>query len=262
MKYVLFFLIFFLATINTDGQIANGSFENGSNPDLSDWSWTCGALSANTAPPGGGNWCMFVEGGNTQSCFPGYAYQKIPGVSNGQSYILSGWAYAQSNPPVGQHVGLYFGKINNGNISLQSGDTTFSTSWTQLIVQSSFNLGAGDTAAVILFGGLVGGPAQAFGFFDLISLQTVTSITEVQQNNILTLSPNPVSHQVSLYSQNYLNNASMKIIDVYGRTVEQKNNISGHSLVLSCNNFPNGIYIITLEDDSKNFLLRRMMVSH
>ena len=111
--FLITLTVSFILTV-VRGQVLNGSFENGSNSDLSNWKWTCLAQSYNNAPTGGGNWCIKVWGGNTQGCFPGYAYQKLPTITNGQTFILSGWAYAQTAPP----IGLYFGKINNGTIEI------------------------------------------------------------------------------------------------------------------------------------------------
>ena len=127
----LFILTVFLSFITARGQVLNGSFENGSSSDLSNWKWTCNAISFNNAPVGGGNWCIKVDGGNWQGCYPGYAYQKIPTITNGQTFLLSGWALA----PIEPSVGLYFGKINSGIITLQAGVITNSTSWTQLSIQ-------------------------------------------------------------------------------------------------------------------------------
>jgi len=122
MKNLFYSLLVIFGSITCQGQIINGNFENNSNSDLSGWDWTCNASSFNDAPEGGDNWCIQVNGGNTQGCFPGYSYQRIPTITNGQTFVLSAWAYAQASPP----VGIYFGKINNGTISLQAGDTTSS----------------------------------------------------------------------------------------------------------------------------------------
>ena len=68
----LFFLFTVLLTYSTvSGQIVNGDFEDGLNPDLSNWEWSCFAEPDSSTPPGGGYWSMKVWGGNTQGCFPG-----------------------------------------------------------------------------------------------------------------------------------------------------------------------------------------------
>jgi hypothetical protein len=247
MKQLLYILTMSLGFTTAQGQILNGSFENGSNSDLTYWKWTCLAQSYNSAPPDGGNWCIKVYGGNTQGCYPGYAYQKIPTITNGQTFVLSGWAFAQSSPP----IGLYFGKINNGAITLQAGETTNSTSWTQLNIQSSFSLSTGDTALVVLYGGLAGGPVQGYGYFDSIDLQQVTGVNSLEQKQSVKFFPNPFNNQTTLHSDNQLHNATLTVDNCFGQTVKQIKNISGQTVVLFRDNLASGLYFVRLTQDNK-----------
>ena len=64
MKQILCILTVYPSFITVNGQIKDGSFENGSNSDLSNWEWTCGAIPFNNAPTEGGNWCIKVLGGS------------------------------------------------------------------------------------------------------------------------------------------------------------------------------------------------------
>ncbi|MCB0705191.1 MAG: T9SS type A sorting domain-containing protein [Saprospiraceae bacterium] len=244
MKIILL-VISLLVSPAAYSQVLNGSFENGSASDLSFWEWTCGADSLNIAPPGGGNWCIRVSGGNFKSCFPSYTYQKIPLITSGQTYLLSGWAYAESSPT----AGIYFGVINNGIISLQAGDTTSSAEWSQLSVESDFALAAGDTAVVVLFSGTTGGPLQGYGYFDLIDLQLVTSINSKERKQSLTISPNPFSTQTTFYSNNILKEATLTICNSYGQTIKQVKNISGQIISFNRDNLPSGLYLIQLAED-------------
>jgi hypothetical protein len=257
MKQLLSILTISLSYMTAQGQILNGSFENASNADLSNWEWTCGAISFNNAPAGGGNWCIKVSGGNTQGCFPGYAYQKIPAITNGQTYILSGWAFAQTSPP----IGLYFGKMNNGTITLQAGDTTYSTSWTQLSTQTSFSLSPGDTALVVLYGGLAGGPVQGYGYFDLINLQQVTGINSPEQKQLINIFPNPFNNQTTLQTSNLLHNATLTVDNICGHTVKQIKNISGHTIVLSRDNLASGLYFVQLKEESKVIVTNKIVIT-
>lgn len=258
-KYILLGALFFFFT-TSNAQVVNGSFENASGPDISNWSWTCAAVLANTAPPSGGNWSLFVEGGNTQGCFPGYAYQKIPGIISGQAYILSGWAQASSPQMTGHHVGIYFGTINNGSITLQDGDTTSATSWTPLSVQSSYTLNAGDTAVVVLFGGLVGGPLQANGIFDLIELQLHTGIDELETESSILLFPNPAVSQVVLQSDKYLFNAKCSLFDVYGKRVKEINAINGKLYTFSVSKLAAGMYSLYLTRDTERIANKKLVI--
>ena len=154
---VLFLIVLFLL-INPFplfSQIVNGSFENTSGPTLSGWDWTCEAESFQNAPPDGGNWCIKVLAGTSQGiCLHGLAYQKIFGVVSGKNYELAGWAYADNTT-----AGVFFGSINNGEITYYSGGTVSVTDWTRISIESTFKLNEGDTAIVILHSGItVGAP--------------------------------------------------------------------------------------------------------
>jgi hypothetical protein len=245
MKTLFLFLSVMFPCL-TFSQVLNGSFENGSLPDLSHWEWTCGADTASDAPPGGGNWCINVQAGNTQSCNPGYAYQKFTYINSIPSFILSAWAYAQSSP----EVGIYFGRMNNGTITLQAGTLTSSTSWTHLSVLSNFVLSTGDAAVVVLFGGLTGGPIQGSGYFDLVSLQVVTAVDANQQIHSLHIAPNPFSTETTIYADHILKNATLTLFNSLGQAIKQIKNISGQTIMLSRDNLPAGLYNLSLTEDN------------
>jgi hypothetical protein len=257
MKQILFTLTVFLSYNAVNGQISNGGFENGSNPDLSNWEWTCFAEPDSSTPPGGGNWSIKVWGGNTQGCFPGYSYQKIPTITNGQTFLLTGWAFAQTAPP----VGLYLGKINSGVITLQSGDTTSSISWTELSLQSTFSLSSGDTAIVVLHGGLAGGPIQGYGYFDLINLQQVTEINSLEQKQSVKLYPNPFNNQTTLRTDKNLHTATLIMNNIFGQTVKQMENINGQTIILERDNLSSGLYFIYLSENTKMIATKKLIIT-
>ena len=258
MKLVFFILTIFLGSNTVIGQILNGGFENGLNPDLTNWEWTCFAESDSNTPPDGSNWSIKVWGGNTQGCFPGYSYQKMPSITNGQTFLLTGWAFAQTAPP----VGLYLGKINSGVITLQSGDTTSSISWTQLSLQSTFSLSLGDTAIVVLHGGLAGGPVQGYGYFDLINLEQVTGINALEQIQSLKLYPNPFNHQTTLRTDKNLHNATLTMNNVFGQTVKQIENINGQTIILERDNLSSGLYFIHLSENNKIIAKKNLIITN
>jgi len=246
MKYLLLILSSIIS-YTSFSQVLNGSFETDSIPDLSHWEWICGAQSFNNAPSTGGYWSIKVNGGSTQGCLPGYAYQKITSITYGQSFILSGWAYAETSPT----VGIYFGKINNGVITTQTGVTTSANSWTQLNIQSSFILATGDTAVVVLNGGLVGGPLQGYGYFDLIDLQQVTGVSSIEQKPASRIFPSPFSTQTTLYFEINLNDANLTVYNSVGQLVKEMRNLSGHTILLQRDNLPCGLYFIKIAQDNK-----------
>jgi hypothetical protein len=257
MKQIFFTLTAFLCLSTAEAQITNGSFETGSNADLSHWEWTCLAESDSNAPFGGGNWSIKVFSGNTQGCFPGYAYQKLPAISDGQTYILYAWGYAETSA----QIGLHFGKINNGIITLHDGDSTSSTSWTQLNIQSSFSLSSGDTALVILDAGLVGGPAQGYGYFDSVNLQLVSGINSLEPSENILFYPNPFCSQTTLHTDFHLQNATLSITDIFGQQVKQIKNLSGKTFVLERDNLSPGIYLVKLIENNTVIATKKITIS-
>lgn len=254
---ILFLLAVLFTSTTVSGQIVNGDFEDGLNPDLSNWEWTCFAEPDSSTPPGGGNWSLKVWGGNTQGCFPGSSYQKITSITNGQTFQLTGWAFAQSSSP----VGLYLGKINSGVITMIAGDTTSSTSWTQLGVQSFFPLELGDTAIVLLHGGLTGGPFQGYGYFDLIHLQPATGINSLEIQQSLKLSPNPFNNQTTLSFDQPVHNASIMISNTFGQVVQRIENINNQTIVLDRDNLKRGLYIICLTENNKVIAQTKLFIA-
>jgi hypothetical protein len=258
MRNQIFFIFtVFLTYTTVSGQIVNGDFEDGLNPDLSNWEWSCFAEPDSSTPPGGGYWSMKVWGGNTQGCFPGSSYQVIPFITNGQTFQLTGWAFAQTSSP----VGLYLGKINSGVITIIAGDTTSSTSWTQLGVQSAFPLELGDTAIVLLNGGLTGGPSQGYGYFDLINLQPATGINSLELQQSLKLSPNPFNNQTTLRLDQSVRNASITISNSFGQVVRRIENINGHTIVLDRDNLKRGLYVMCLTENKKIIAQTKLFVT-
>ena len=258
MKLVLF-ITWALLALTAEAQILNGSFEKDSKGDLSFWEWTCDGQSWPGAPVGGGSWSIKVWGGNPQGCFPGFAYQKLPAAKNGQVFTLSGWAFAQ----VSSQVGIYFGAIQNGAILLQKGATTTSTSWTALSVEGSFSLAKGDTAVVVLYGGIVGGPAQGYGYFDLIDLQPLTASTDLDAQDVVTIGPNPFCQQITVRSFTGFHDASLVLYNAMGKEIHRIYAISGREYPLLLENLSEGIYTVHLTDGglSKHFRIIRQAPS-
>ncbi len=255
MKYILIALLAMFSYYSS-GQVLNGSFENNGKADLSYWEWTCGADSIKNAPPGGGNWSTKVEGGNFQGCFPGYAYQKIPSVANGQTYLLSGMAFTESSIP----VGIYFGKIKNGIITTHTGDTTSSKAWTQLSIQSNFELATGDTACVVLHGGTTTGPFQTNGYFDLINLQLVNHIASYEKETIINIYPMPFSVQTTLQTSKALIDATLTLYNSVGQQVKQVKHINGKTINLQRDYLQNGAYFVIVTQNNQFIAKEKLIV--
>ena len=255
MKHLVIILIVFIHHTTITGQILNGSFENDSSPDLINWEWRCSAESDSSTPPDGGNWSIYIPGGHLQGCFPNYAYQKIPSITNGQTFLLSGLA-------LGETAQLYFGKINSGIKTFLTGSLPASSSWTSLSVQSTFSLDLGDTAIVILSVGTTGGSNFLFGYFDLISLELVPVINFLEQDKSLKLYPNPFNNKTTLKTDKFLHNATLTLKDTFGQTVKQIRNINGQTIILKKDNLATGIYFVQLSEKNEIIASRKLIITN
>lgn len=254
MKKAIIILTVFLCSQTIDGQILNGSFENDSGPDLSKWETRCyDPESVSSAPPDGGNWSIKVLGGNFEDCFPGYAFQKLPTITNGQAFLLTGWAR-------GETAQLYIGKINNGEITLETGSDFSSNSWTQLSIQSSFSISSEDTAIVVLHMGTIGGGESLFGFFDLIKLELVPGINNPEHKKSLLLLPNPFKNQTMLKTDKVMRNAILTMKNKYGQIVKQMENIVGQTIILKRDGLSSGLYFIHLSENNKTIASEKLII--
>lgn len=82
-----------------------------------------------------------------------------------------------------------------------------------------------------------------------LTVQVTASATGITTNETginLSLSPNPAEGIVLLHSSEPLERASLKIIHLNGKTVQQIENIHGNDLTLDVSNLSTGIYFIEL----------------
>ena len=256
MKQFFFVLAIFLSYNTVHGQILNGSFENGLYPDLSNWEWPCIAESDSAAAPGGGDWGVKVPRADSW-CFGSAAYQKITTITDGQTFLLTGWAFGQAT----SQVSIHLGKINNGNITLQAGDSTTSSSWTSLSIESTISLLPGDTAIVLLNPGFGEGPSAGYGYFDLINIEQVLGLNTLEQKNSLKLYPNPCHYQTTLKSEKKLNNATLTMRNILGQTVKQMEKLNGQTVILERGNLSNGIYFIQLAENDKIIAEKKLIIT-
>jgi hypothetical protein len=160
-----------ILTSAASAQIANGSFETNGAFTLQGWEWACGEPQpVMDAPNGGGVWCASVQPGQAKGCFPSYLYQRLPNAQNGDIHTLSGWVRC-ADDDVNICLGAYisFGSVNNGSFHLEETVGTSETVWNFVSIEDTIELGAGDTALVILNSGFIGGPISPLsGLFDEI----------------------------------------------------------------------------------------------
>ncbi len=256
MKAPLLFLISFLLAANLPAQVINGSFEQNNQPSLEGWDDVCNfGTSEMDAAPGSGQYCLKMLPGQTQGCFPGYFYQVLPDVTDGQIVQISGWAKTLAASPT---VGIYLGKVQfSGTVFLMEGDTTSSLEWTSLSVQDTFSLEEGESAAVVINSGLVGGPIgpSHASFFDGITINVVNDVEEqpLPQPKVF---PNPVTGPV-LYLQDFPAIREVVVYDAVGRMVTAFSTITNEIPVANC---PPGWYVLQIQTD-RGVFTQRVLVS-
>lgn len=78
-----------------------------------------------------------------------------------------------------------------------------------------------------------------------------TSIDAVSYHSTINIFPNPSSSSATIEAKENFNDATLTILDSFGRTVLEINNISGQSLVLSSDKLANGTYFVQLKDENR-----------
>lgn len=262
MKGILFIALMLL-TIGLQAQLLNGSFEADGQPTLAHWQSFCPvAESLQEAPDGGGNWSVKVVAGNFQGCFPGYFYQTLPEITDGSVYQLKAWVRdAQGLFP----RSIFLGKINaDQEITLFAGDTTSSGNWTELQVIDTFQLSAGDTAAVILHAGQTSGPDVfgRFGQYDNVRLQLATVVNNFT-NTFIKIFPNPLQGN-TLFIE-FAQPLSIQKIILYnasGKIIFQKKQLAAKKTqVVQLPEIASGIYFLQFENDGSK-VLKKIIKAH
>ena len=261
MKNLIFTALLFSFILNfSTAQIQNPSFEENGMASLEGWlDYFCQfSSSENQAPPNGGEWCLKMQPGQTQGCFPGYFYQILPNANSEQVYQLNGWAKVDME---GTLVGIFLGRKDaEGTIHLFEGDTTSSETWTMLSVTDTIVLEPGDEAVVVMNSGLVGGPVGAShsSYFDEIELSMTTSNDEAYFKDLIFF-PNPITGK-------YLNINfdgqqervdEISVFDITGKLVFYR---QGFKDKIDVGHFEPGIYCVKLKADGYN-IVKKVIVN-
>ncbi len=200
MKHAFFFLAIILCS-SSSAQLVNGSFENEEGWDLTGWMSSCGNAFFGIGHPDHGTWSTSVPHGESNgSCYASHIVQFVPSIQDGETWTLGGWLHNMltgfSDPYIGMGMGIkhedgwweYFtsAQMNTGN-------------WTHLTVTNSFAMAPGDTAFVILDGGLVsGGGSPAWAEFDGMVLTNLSTGIASVNANASACFPNPAQDRLWL----------------------------------------------------------------
>lgn len=238
-----------LSLVTGTAQLVNGSFEQAGAPSLEGWEWTCeDPGQPNTAAPGSGSWCMTKLPGHAKGCFPNYAYQRLPGLLNGQLLSLSGWVRCSDEVVcLGGYIGL--GTLSNGMIIADDLAGSMDPAWTFISITDTVEMQAGDTTVVLLSSGFIGGPISPdAGYFDGITLELNTGLTDHQNADVASYFD--AMANVLFLSSGNSPLRTVALFDLTGRTLPYRSErINARSFRIDLSAMPTGIYFAAANTD-------------
>ncbi|MCZ2356147.1 MAG: T9SS type A sorting domain-containing protein [Bacteroidia bacterium] len=95
----------------------------------------------------------------------------------------------------------------------------------------------------------------------LITINNNTGITEENENQTFSIYPNPFSSQTILQTNKNLQNATLTIENIFGQTVSQIKNISGHTVILNRDNLATGLYFVRLMQGNKILIVKKTLIT-
>jgi Secretion system C-terminal sorting domain len=138
-------------------------------------------------------------------------------------------------------------------------DSISNVSWKR----HSFSFVAPSNSNVIAFSGDSCNVSEIYFYLDSVVLvkEAEQSLSEITNAVKFTIVPNPFSTQTVLKTENSLNNATITVDNIFGRTVKQMDNISGQSIVFERDNLPSGLYLIRIMQNSKVISTNKIVIT-
>ena len=90
--------------------------------------------------------------------------------------------------------------------------------------------------------------------------QTTLNVNEIADVNYCSIFPNPFNSVATIETQTKLNNASLKVFNIYGQTIKQIDNISGQSINLTRDWLPSGQYIVQFSESNKIIAFEKFII--
>lgn len=241
-------LLFALVYTLTRAQLVNGSFENEDGWDLTGWVSTCNNAFFGIGHPDHGNWSTSVPHGETNGpCYASDLVQLVPMIQDGSTWTLDGWLHNMltgfSDPYIGMGMGIkhedgwweYFtsAQMNTGN-------------WTHLTVTNTFTIAPGDTAFVVLSGGIVSGNGSpAWAEFDGMVLTDLSTSIASHRANTIACFPNPATDR--LWVDRSERPQRVSVIDATGREHQiERLQHNGRTLEVDVSSIPSGPYVLLM----------------
>ena len=91
--------------------------------------------------------------------------------------------------------------------------------------------------------------------------KTITGIVENDNNNIISVYPNPFSASTNITTTTALKNADLIIYDIFGQKVGSVKNISGQQITIERGNLSSGLYFVRLTEDSKVITTNKLVIT-
>ena len=136
--------------------------------------------------------------------------------------------------------------------------------------QSISSIGSYNLTGGVLIQQTIGQPYATGGYYanDLVLRPGFQQFSNLEMGLIkppakLTLNvyPNPVVQSVTIESRETIDNALIQVTDLNGRITMKENVADLRKHVINCNEWPNGIYFITLYDKNKNIFSSKIIKS-
>lgn len=85
-------------------------------------------------------------------------------------------------------------------------------------------------------------------------------ITDDLNNLDIRVFPNPATYSATIYSKEIIEESSIRVIDMYGKTILSDNVKQLQSYTINCNTWKNGIYFITVDDSNKRQTTLKLII--
>jgi hypothetical protein len=97
-------------------------------------------------------------------------------------------------------------------------------------------------------------------FWEYTPDTTTSGTEELKIQNSISIFPNPLKIETTIYANTVLKNATLIIYNSLGQIAKQLNNISGESILIKRDNLPAGLYVVQLIQDQKTFSSNKYLV--
>jgi hypothetical protein len=181
-------------------------------------------------------------------------------VTGTETYFCNGACYG---------VGTYV-STNKQTVASNSSFTEFSTHYkpfgktgTSIVKYEFFNVNSSSEKVYVVFKITALATPTANTNTYVVNLDFPSSVKENENNKTISVSPNPADNKIFVsFSNNILNKSNLKIYDLLGNLVTEKESNGNDKIEIDTESFSNGIYYLKLEQENKIVSTKKIIVSH